>query len=329
MTVDDLIDDGSAPAETPDTTSTDAATQDTSVAPEPEQHFGPPDEADESPTPDTSDVNSAAKTVEEPKVADTPAAGQVDEQLLADAELVGYTRAEAMSMAPQALEKSIRVALRNAALAKRDAVERMAEIPTAAEFKIDLDPNEYDEKVIGTFQKMKEHYDKQLSDLRNTTMYAAQHAQEVEQQTRARFEQEFTSKFDTDLAALKLDDVFGQGSISELSASKNDTAFQNRLRVIEHMEMDAERYLRRGERPPTQDQLFQRAIRAEFGDRLIQNQQQSISKQVEKRAAQIVPRPGSSPKAKTATGFNAVKDKFREILGREADTHTVEEMLGV
>lgn len=302
---------------TEETTAT--ATTDNSVAEPEEELFGVPDEELEDETPSTSgDDTSAAETKEPEAPATEAAAHRVDEQLLADAELVGFTREEAESMTPQALEKSIRVALRNVAMAKRDAVERMVQEPELEEFKIDLDPAEYDEKVIATFQKMKEHYDKQLADVNERTRYAATHAQQVEQQARRRFEQEFTSKFDADVAAIGLEDVLGKGTVSEIRG--NDTAFKNRLRVLEHMEMDAARYLNRGDQPPDQDVLFKRAIHAEFGDRLIQKQQQELSSKVEKRAGQILPKPRTSNRERKLTGFAAVKDKYREILRSDEAT---------
>lgn len=157
-------------------------------------------------------------------------------------------------------------------------------------FKVDLDPEEFGQETVDFLNRMNEHYQKQgqvqhqeVAQLKQALAghFSAMKRQEAEQKIRA---------FDEKVNALpdQWKETFGQGDRTSLQGTQH---FQERARLSNAMTAIASGRHQTGMPPLSQDQLFDRAIRAEFAQQHEQAVRGDVAEKVGKRLGQETSRP--------------------------------------
>ena len=185
-------------------------------------------------------------------------------------------------------------------------------------FEIDLDADEYDEKLIKTMRAMKDHYDAQLNQLNSSLQATQQQSMLWEQQQ----EQEFAAWFDDNLSELGDGSVFGKGSYQTIPQYSEQ--FNNRARAWDEYRA----YLRYQGLPEAtrNDELLRRVVG--FNDKAgVSAYQKQLSDQLKQNGKQTIGRPSrrktnlddSSRNSETGLSnatIDAVQRKIDDMLAR-------------
>ncbi len=265
-----------APADTtPEVTEQDADDQNSSDESNPSEGS----DADENP----SGEEETEQTEQTEKPAEVPAAPEVSDYLLLRAESLGLSREEALDFAASKSLEKVLIKLERMAAPKPEKGTEKAPEKTEDEFKIDLDAENYDPKIVKQFEAMKSHYDSKLQAIQQSFQGVLQHAQRQQQH-------EFFGWFDDQIVGLgeEYADVFGKDPAAKLKeGSPHDS---NRRKVLEAMETIAGGCEKRGQKAPNRKELLSQAIRLAFGDKQKSLVRKELSKSIQKRQGQMISR---------------------------------------
>jgi len=254
--------------------------------------------ADEIPAGDL-DAAGGQETVgeEQPKGAEAEAKDTgPDVALLARAKALGFSDEQAQKFAQAGLlDETLTFAdKRFAAIGREEPEEepegkagvaaavKSVEAPVISEIP-DLNPDEYDEPLVKGFAAMKA-LAAQLAEYRTTVEKVVDTAASRERDTLVRW-------FDDQVTALPAEytETFGKGPGIKLA--EKGPEFTNRGKLLKGMAALAAGLDQTGQDLPPQEELFQRALRMEFGDLIVTNTRKAISAQLNKRAGQQIARP--------------------------------------
>jgi len=292
------------------------------------QSESPPDETPDE-TPDAADDTKVAAESPDESTEDSDDSG-FSSDLLEMAKSAGYDEARAKGFGtPDNLEQFLAELDKQAAAFGRSKLEQPSENGQATngqstngqdtngkppeqtsqqlgqyeKFKIDLDPDEYDEKTVETLNKMNDHYDsviRQHDQLTRLTAEALMEiASDVQKQTgqskaedTAHVEQDMDSFFEG--LGEPYADLFGKGATRSLPS--HSPSYQNRVNLYEEMRAlevaDAYQHRQSGSRK----QYQQRALNSLFWDQVQSTARKQISNTVKQRRGQAIARPASRPK---------------------------------
>lgn len=150
----------------------------------------------------------------------------------------------------------------------------------------------------------KAEFDEDLCDgwnaMRSALQTMGKTLQGFETQNQAQTEasnRELGEWFDKTIAGLdpEFKEVFGDQRA--MSYSVETPQGQNQEKVIQTMAALETAYIQRGQDPPGRDELFARALRAEFGDKVISAEKGKLGAALDKRSGQVLARPARSPGA--------------------------------
>lgn len=151
------------------------------------------------------------------------------------------------------------------------------------QFKVELDPNEYDEGIIKTMNAMNEFWQNQYSQLQSSMQAAVQTLQSFEDQQNA----EFSAWFDRSITKLGDDvgSVYGKGPIGKLSESSQEAqarieAYKNYLDYLAFQGLPANH---------RDDELLSRVVRMTRG--APSDQQKQLSEKLKQRSKGTIGRP--------------------------------------
>lgn len=178
-------------------------------------------------------------------------------------------------------------------------------------FSIELDPEVYDENIIGAFNKMKDYYDSKVAGLEQTVKSLSDSVRGRETSDAAAKVERMFSDLAKDSA---LKGVFGEGDARTLD--KSSPEWKNRLRLLNEMDALAAGYHARQRAVPSEEELMRRALRSEFGQELESTATQKVRDQLRSREGQFVARPTQRDNGNispTQQAVAAVAAKLREF----------------
>lgn len=177
-------------------------------------------------------------------------------------------------------------------------------------FKVDLNPEQFDEETISFVNKLNDHYDNvvrqqhaELQSLKSELSNLTGIATDFRNQKQAQFTEQMDSVF------AGLDDVFadelGKGALHTLTA--DSPQLKNRVNLVSEMLALEQADAFRGRKPGTVQTLAQRALRSLYPDKHEQITKKQILSKVEERRSQAVHRP-SGRKGKPSSPEQAATD---------------------
>jgi hypothetical protein len=242
--------------------------------------------------PDLPDLSSVLNKSSKPEPE--PEEPAVDESLLNAAKDLGFDDDDLDGLDPARIESMIAAVDRRAvaALSKFQPSHPMqvgmtgqapagqqqppAGAPVAPQaFKIDLDPNEYDDKLVSTLKGMQEFFQSQL----NLALQQQQQSATVEDDSTTRW-------FDAQISGLGEDyaSAFGKGTIYDLR--EGGTEEKNRVELFQTFAA-----LKQIHPQTSDDVLFQRALRASFGHVAESASRKKLAQAARQRSKSTIGRP--------------------------------------
>lgn len=241
-------------------------------------------------TEDTADEPVGETTGEEEKKADSD---WLTKDLRAEAAALGIDKKElAEFTSREELERAFKILNRNldddrkkvAAERKKENVkpdEKPAEAEKASSdgYKVDLDKNVYDDKIVEEFDRLSKHYESRLAELEQRLGERDAAAQE--------------ERFDRSVDALTFAELFGK------TGEESDTEMDRRKELFEHVQIEEEVLKRRGRAVTDYNALVERVARSIFPEqyekKTIKNHTRKISRQSDKRQGGGATRPTDPP----------------------------------
>lgn len=208
----------------------------------------------------------------------------VDPQLEARALEAGFTKEEIAEVGNNVLLAKLLLKMAPAAPAAPAEAKKVATDP---EFKIDLDPKEYDEKIVQTLKDMQAHYDKKIEAL---SKEHAENFSSVTQQRQAEAAAAEEKAVDSAFAGMaELKQFVGSKPMSEIP--KNSIAFKNRREIYSEAVAIKRGYEATGKPVPPLEKLLRTAAHAVLGDKTKTIATEQVRQQVTERRSQAIARP--------------------------------------
>jgi len=242
------------------------------------------DEKDKGDDKDTADdqktADDTAGSEKEQEATETEKKSVISDELLARAEKMGFTKYEAQSFSnAEDLKRTLDI-LDGAGDAKPGGEKDSEKEP---EFKIDLNPDEYDEKVINTFEGLNKFHTDRYSALEtklNQVLEAVGNDQAAAADVR----------FESMIEGLGDDFTETLGKGPGHSLDQKGTQFENRVKLHEEIVRIAAGYAALGQQVPTEKELFEKAVGVVFKDKQKTLEMDKLGKKLDKRSKQSLGR---------------------------------------
>lgn len=156
-----------------------------------------------------------------------------------------------------------------------------------------LKAEEWDEQTINLVNRLNDHYHDRFTSVAQRNAFLEQAIQTVSGFIMSQAERDYVNQFDSLVNSLPETyvEVFGKGGRSDLK--ENSKEFGERVRLNQAMSAIQRGRQVNGLPPLSTDQLFNRALRAEFGDIETKAIRQEINSKLETRQRQFTTRPTS------------------------------------
>jgi len=234
------------------------------------------------------------------------------EPLLRDAEAIGMTWEEVKQFTPTQLQTVVHRAIRIAQSFERSTV-REDTTPAADTLPPELDPEDIDESILANMnwikKELKQYKDDNLK-LRDELFRVKDSTDRI---TQRELEETHSRQVDTLLKAIDTSgmlDIFGANA-----DDATEEQFDNRKAVARVAGVLELGYREAGIEAPAD--LFQRAIRAEFGNRMKEQIVRDVSGSVQRRSAQRLARPTQrkplSSQGSDEDALLAIREKLAEF----------------
>lgn len=256
---------------------------------------------------------------------------EFDEDLLAAAELFGFSREEAKQFgSPNALAKTLALLDQRYQQQTFDAAEPgAAGTPEQTEENIELNPDDYGEELIKKTKFIENRIAKLESLLDQQAAFLSMRQQEAEQIAADAFYRQFDKDVEEIASELGFDEtVFGKGTGYDLKSQQKTDALRNRIEIMNAMTGLAQAYAMAGKPIPAQRDLLMEAIHAKFWREREKMQLNKLSEKVSARSKQSISRatqrkspPSVNP---TVRAIHGVANKMRE-LGIPFDAESYED----
>ena len=161
-------------------------------------------------------------------------------------------------------------------------------------YELKLDKNNWDPELLSAVEGMNKHYQDQFQQVQQSLQAQQMWYQQQMGQLQQQQSHQYSAWFDAKISELgdEYTSVFGRGGYDTLREGSAEKA--NRLALN-----DAIDQLAQISPHATDDELFVRAMRMQFGHIQSQIQRQKLSDQIKSRSKQTVGRPGVKPKGKS------------------------------
>lgn len=250
--------------------------------------------------------------------ADASPEGEFPADMLTRATDAGFTEEQAKGFgSPEALEGILDVFDRSLAAQGRKADDTAVRGDAAGtkagdaagktqpgeQLKVELDADVVEPSIAQAFTQVSEYVNSRLSDLAEAVDQLLDHAEkDIQSRDDERFDG-FVGQLGDDFA-----DLFGKGATSNL----RDTSVhhRNRMEVRDQMRAMAAGYEHIGRTPPNQQELFQRALRGVFGDKIKSQARREISDKLKAGTRTPLNRPTGS---KAGSGLSPEQRAIRSV----------------
>jgi len=236
-------------------------------------------------------ADDTAGSEKEQEATETEKKSVISDELLARAEKMGFTRYEVTKYEAQSfsnaedLKRTLDILEGVEAEAggedkKKTGKEDSQKEP---EFKIDLNPDEYDEKVIKTFEGLNKFHTDRYSALEtklNQVLEAVGNDQAAAADVR----------FESMIEGLGDDFTETLGKGPGHSLDQKGTQFENRVKLHEEIVRIAAGYAALGQQVPTEKELFEKAVGVVFKDKQKTLEMDKLGKKLDKRSKQSLGR---------------------------------------
>jgi hypothetical protein len=282
------------------------------------------------------ETTAESETEVETPTDETPQdGGDFGSELLAQAELYGFTADDAKAIGSEDALRRAMVAMDRRGVAfireelnkqapeaapaepakpaetKATAAQQAADLAAFEKWKAEVDPTQYDEDTLKLFNGLNDHYDALVRKQHSTIQQNESKVAALEAQLQAitgRFAAEdaarVTEQFDTFLNGLgeEYQDLFGKGTARDLRPDAPE--FTNRQKLFQEMETLrwVDEVAKR--KPMSVSQLAQRALLMLHGDRLKTTARKEVLKKVSQQRNTAVERP-SQRTTRHKTGVEA------------------------
>lgn len=261
---------------------------------EPEGETETEDEGDEQPVEFTDDILQRARSVG-----------------FTDTEAKGFQNQESLESALTAMDRRFVAGIPTPLKPDDNGRPATPAVPSLIQ-KLDpvdlgLKSEDVDEHVISAFDKLNTHLSEKLGEM-------AAVVGDLITQRKTEKRQSAIQRFDNKVAALgdEWKDVFGKGA-SETDFHPSSKEFQNRDRLFRTAEALPLAYQDRNMPGISEDEIFQRALRAEFGDRIAGTERAKIAKTVKRRSGQVINKPKKTRK-REVKGIALAKRNVARLL---------------
>jgi len=230
--------------------------------------------------------------------------------LLAD-DVKGFSK-EQLEKVVQTLEKSAAVRPVNQAESQPEPEvgnqdkKTSGQGDSAAEYKVGLDPNEYEEALINEFNTLHSYYRQAIDDVKRQV-------QEIRYVIQGHVQKMAEERFDHMIASLDegYHEILGKGKSRLLDVKSPE--YQNRLKLSEAMNALASGYANMAKPVPPEEELFDMALSMVFGK---EQGEKSVNKALKRREAMIINKPverKGKPADPVARAVASVTEKLREF----------------
>lgn len=264
------------------------------------------DEKDKGDDKDSADDQKAADDTagskKEQEDTETEKKSVINDELLGRAEKMGFTRYEAQSFSnAEDLQRTLDIL--DGADAKTGGEEKKTgeeDSQKEPEFKIDLSPDEYDGKVIKTFEDLNKFHTDRYSALEtklNQVLEAVGNDQAAAADVR----------FESMIEGLGEDFTETLGKGPGHSLDQKSTQFENRVKLHEEIVRIAAGYAALGQQVPTEKELFEKAVGVVFKDKQKNLEMDKLGKKLDKRSKQSLGRAAPHKDKELSPDQRAVK----------------------
>ena len=266
---------------------------------------------DEDYEPSSEDIVSEEQPATDDQSRDELEKGEsVDEppqDLLNRAISLGMTQDEIGDQSPEALEMTVRY-LERLPVEDQDSDQHQEDDfddEGDDSFQIDLDEDLYEPEVIEAIKSLHEHHNKKHARLQSRIDERDQHQRQVEMNA-------FAMRFDEQVESLGSDytELFGKGRGMEMKDS--DSSYQNRMKLIEQMDVLAEGYVQTGKRVPGEAELFKEALGSVFQKETEKIKTKATRRKAGRRSGQIINRPTQ----RRGTGVDHPEDEAKDFISQ-------------
>lgn len=272
------------------------------------------DDAGESPAKDSEDVTEEDESVDEDtNDSDSESAekesDEIPDQLLAKAREFGLSREDVQTIGDTKLLERIVSGLGNADDSQQKTQQKAEPAETNQfdeEFKVELDREIYEDDLCNAVEATC----KQINSMRKALAQAMNSTQAMQlEATASRLDNLFAKADDG------FKDLFGEGSLSDLDR-KSDFV-KNRNEVIAEMGAIVAGYNQAGRKLPSEKEVFNKAVRSLYGDKIKEQVKKELVSKVQKRNRIAISRPSNRKSRKTsspeAMATQAVASKLKSF----------------
>jgi len=205
-------------------------------------------------------------------------------------------------------------------LPSTEQAEVKTPVPPAFEkIKLELDPDEYDEGQIKTFQTLVDKFNSQQEVIQVLAQLAVSTHDSLNQTTgqqQAEAEVQYERLADSFFANLgdAFTDTFGKQPVKQLTTES--PLFKSRLEVVEQARVQREVDARKGRQLKSDEEYLNRAVRALHTDKLKQLARKEVETEVAQRRKQAIQRPSGHNKRPATVKERAIQviaDKMRQM----------------
>lgn len=183
---------------------------------------------------------------------------------------------------------------------------RSARTPAAeGAYEIKLDPEVYDEELVGELRALNEHYQGQVNELRALIVPVVERAQAAERQA-------YYQEFDRMLDGVGARELFGKGPGREMTEGSPE--LQARRELLDEIETIRAGRTSRGQKPMSEQEVFKRALRAVHGEAMEKIRGKGLQQRLGERKKQIMARPSQ----RMAGAETPPEEKAKEFVERWA-----------
>lgn len=301
----------------------------TETTPEPTEGTTP--DADEGASTDTATAEQAeAKTepeVQEAEPLEAFAEPEFDDTLLREARQRGFSDEQAKAFGQADRLRDAMTAMDRRLMGAMNAPQPLVPQPQApvaqatpppqpvpggpleappSEFKVHLDPENFDAEIIDQFNKMNTYYQQHVTNMQRAIG-------QFMQQTNVREHTAKVERFDAYMNSLgsEYESLVGKGTVDELDP--RSPAVQKRDEIWRQRDALEAAYEQHGQSMPSPRALLARATRAVLSDDLASLERKKLNGKVEERRKQVVHRP-TQRKSKAGTPLEGAVEAVKAIV---------------
>lgn len=176
----------------------------------------------------------------------------------------------------------------------------------------ELDPEEYDPKLIKTFEAMKSALKSQNETIKGFRQQQEESAQAANEAAARDVEQWFDKQVES--LGEEFTEALGEGAMSALD--RGSSQYAKRDEIASRMAIILAGYQATGQQAPPREDVFNEAARLVLHDQFVSARERKLAKDLESRAGQHIARPGGKKTKQTQSPFDeAAAELDRKYFG--------------